>query len=188
LDLTIAVPADDHRAMRAEWEADLLQGAIAESIHAAGVGEVVGSRVSWRLPDGTVLENRSGGMGDIAPEQLFDEESDAQLVARVESRLAAAGLTPETVEIVRAGQPAPAIVVTSQQPRTDVSQAWSTINDIVGRPPRYEGYYFEIRDDQNATVFIQSAAFRTGAGRHYIATSYAGVDPITHGALATTSP
>jgi hypothetical protein len=165
--------------LRPEWEADLTVGAISDALEAAHLGTVAGVHVDVQKPDGTIAYNASGGMGDILPGQSFDAGSDTAIIASITSGLNAAGLTPDTISVLHADQPAPVVVATTADPQAAAKAAAQTIQTIFGQnPPKYEGYYFEVRDARGAVVLIQTEAFRTGASAQWVNPSVAAVSSL----------
>jgi hypothetical protein len=174
IDFEVAALGPTHEAIRAAWEADLVQGAVADNLAALGLGHVVGQRISIRLPDGTVAGNDPGGMGDITPGQQFQSPSDVVLKQTITDGLSAAGLSPVSVDVLHAAQPAPAVVAVSANPSQAAAAANQTVRDLFGQnPPKYEGAYFEVRDLKQNPVFILATSFRTGAGRLWFSSSVA---------------
>ena len=177
-----AVGAVDQAAIRPQWEADLIEGAVADALAATDGEHVAGSTIDWLLPDGRVLPNMGGGMGDVVPGQMFSDLAAGAIKLTLKQRLAQAGLEPTSIEVLHADQPAPAVVATTNDPRSAARAAASTIRLLFGQdPPIFEGYYFEVRDRSGAPVFIQSAAFRSGAGRLWVRPSVEDVSTLNHG-------
>ena len=182
LDFTVTIPGMDERANRSLWEADLVQGAVADALALGGGTAVVGSSISLKLPDGTIRTNMGGGMGDIVTGQKFESPDDGALIDTLTSKLSKFQLNPLSIEILHANQPAPAVVAETSNPRLTAQDASTIVDDLFGRnPPLYEGYYFEVRDSNGDRLFIQSASFRTGAGRLWIRPDLEGAISLHHG-------
>jgi hypothetical protein len=180
LHFVVAVPSREVGTDRAQWEADLIEGAIADALASSGT-TVGGSTIDWRLPDGTILPNQGGGMGDIVPGQTFSNASDASITATLKKGLADNGLIPTSIAILHADQAAPAVIAVTSDPRAAAAAASSTIRALFGQnPPFYEGYYFEVRDLSGKPLFIQSASFRSGSGRQWVDPSLADVTSLLH--------
>ena len=106
-------------------------------------------------------------MGDIAPGQNFSGAADTAIRNAIETELPVYGLKPISMSIARVDQPAPAIVVETQNPDATAKAAQSIVSALFlakDQSPIYEGYYFEVRDAANQPVFIQAASFRSGSG------------------------
>lgn len=159
--------------IHAAWVADLVQGAIAEAFAARGMQPVIGSTVTGDLPNGQTVALQ-GGMGDVAAGQSFSSDSDAAIQQHLEAVLAQANLTPVSITVMHIGQPAPAVVVKTDDPSSAAASAATTIRALFGAdPPLYEGYYFEVDSAAGTPILAQSAAFRTGAGRQWVDPSVA---------------
>jgi hypothetical protein len=182
LHFVVKAPATDERSMRAEWEADLIEGAVADAYAAHGHAPVVGSVVDVELPSGQVAENAAGGMGDVNAGQDFSSSSDAWIESDLKQKLDAVKLTPLSVFIEHVDQPAPAVVLRTDSPSSAVADAANTLRTLFGHSPAtYEGYYFELQDSSSKPILIMSTAYRTGAGRDWVTPAYANVSPISHG-------
>jgi hypothetical protein len=167
--------------IRAAWTADLVQGAIADAFARNGLTPVTGSRITGVLSDGSTVD-LGGGMGDVAAGQSFSDDNVATIEQRIKSALASSALQPVSIDVLHAAQPAPAVVVETDNPAAAAAAANSTINELFGlNPPLYEGYYFEIDDAQGSPVLVQSASFRTGSGRQWVDPRYAADSSLAHG-------
>jgi hypothetical protein len=180
LHFVVGVPAPDERANRARWEADIIVGALADALAQTARPGISGATIEGSLPDNTIIPDLGGGMGDIVPGQEFLDSSDASMKQDLAELLAAAGLTPVSVDVLRADQPAPAVVAETAHPREAAAAAAQTIRSLFGQaPPKYEGYYFELRDTSGQRLFTTSAAFRSGVGRLWVSPSIADVVSLT---------
>jgi hypothetical protein len=165
--ITVEAPADSPAAIRAIWEADLVSGVLRDGMHANG-DRLYATRISLRLPDGTELPNVAGGLGEVSLNQQFDSPRTSDIPEEIGELAAAAGLTVESIEILHADQPAPAVVATTSDPNAVADNLGAITNSIFGKPPKYEGYYLEIRNGRGEPIVIQAADFRTGAGHQWI--------------------
>lgn len=183
VDLVLDVPGEGAQTMRPQWEADLVQGAIAEALEAgARAIRVVGSTFVGRLPDGSNSRDLAGGgMGDITPGQDFMTAPDSEIERTLTQGLAAADLKPVAITVLHAAQPAPAVVASTDHPAAAARAASETIRALFGQTPKYEGYYFEVRGRDGRPLLVQSASFRTGAGRLWIDPSLDAVSSLNHG-------
>lgn len=167
--------------IHAAWEADLVQGVIAEAFAARGMQPVIDSAVTGDLPNGQTVALQ-GGMGDVAAGQSFSIDSDAAIQQRLDAVLTQANLTPVSITVMHVGQPAPAVVVKTSDPSSAAAAAATTIRALFGaNPPLYEGYYFEIENAGGTPILAQSASFRTGAGRDWVDPSVAAASSLIHG-------
>lgn len=171
----VTAPAvKDGRAIEALWQADLVQGAVAE---AAGSSSdlhdtIVGSSLSVLQPDGSIVE-ADGGMGDVARGQRFTTEQDSAIQTNVAGALTQYGLTQISVRIFHARTPAIAVIASTSDPVATAHEYEDIVASLVGSSPRYEGYYLELRDSSGGVIVRASAAFRTGAGRFWVNPAYA---------------
>jgi len=181
LHFIVGVAAKDERVNRPEWESDLIEGAVADAL--AGSGRAVaGSTIDWKLPDGTILRAMGGGMGDILPGQTFSSATTDAIRAALAGELTKLGLRPLQIGVLHADQPAPAVIAETGDPLAAAAAAAADIRDLFGQdPPKYEGYYFEVRDLSGRPLFIQSASFRSGAGRLWISPTVSNAVTLNHG-------
>ena len=177
--------AADFRTLRPRWEVDLLQGAIAEALAAwTPPVKVSGAETTIERPNGTVLVEH-GGMGDIGARLLFTIAADADVRETVRETLSELGLAPVSIEILRAIQPAPAVVARTSEPEAAARAAASTIGTLFGRPSRFVGYYFEVRGPGDEPLFVQAASFRTGAGTTWVSPALEDVISLAYSRGAT---
>jgi len=171
LHFTVRVPAmKEGLDIEPQWQADLIEGAVADlsGANADQAQNLGGSVVSAQLPDGTVVSDIGGGIGDVVHGQAFSSANDATLRAYVGQVLAEYGLDAVEVSTVRAFGVAPSVVAIAHDVSAFAPQYKGFVDSLVGSPPVYEGYYVEIRDPAGNPVLRASAAFRTGAGRLWI--------------------
>jgi hypothetical protein len=151
------------------WEADLVAGALRDELHLAGVhGDLIASNVSVRLPNGKVLENEGGGLGNVAFAQSFSALDDHTIEAGIRAAAQRLNLEVEAVSVLHPLQPAPAVVVRTLEPARFVSNVGLILNQLFEPATRYEGAYLEARDAAGKPVFIQASAFRVGVGQRWI--------------------
>jgi hypothetical protein len=169
------------------WQLDLLQGAVAESVGTSTgnlADAIVGSTFDIQLPNGTLVPNVSGGAGDVAAGQVFGTgvpKSDAAVVLRAQSVLKKQGLVPGSVRVLRVGAPAISVTATIPNGRRLSGGLDQLRRAILGEPPVYEGYYFDIRDSLGNPLLKTSAAFRTGAGRLWVKPGLEAAMGVVHG-------
>ncbi len=165
------------------WEADLLEGAVAELSGTSQNlrSDLDGASFSGVLPTGETVAEIDAGMGDIARGQKFSSDSSASARADVTARLVAAGLTPLDVQIYRPLGPAPAVIAAAADPRSAAAKYRQIVDGVFGNPPKYEGYYIELRDSAGNAFIRASAAFRTGAGRCWIDDAYKSIATLVCG-------
>ena len=167
--------------IHAAWEADLVQGVIAEAFVARGMQPVITSTMTGDLPNGQTV-TLQGGMGDVAARQSFSSDSDAAIQQRLDAVLTQANLTPVSITVMHVGQPAPAVVARTNDPSSAAAAASTTMRALFGaNPPLYEGYYFEIENAAGAPIIAESASFRTGSGRSWVDPSVAASSSLIHG-------
>ena len=136
-------------------------------MHADGES-LYATRVSLRLPDGTIVPNASGGIGNIDYEQDFPSPPAASVASFVRTAAMRAGLDIVSVDVLQPEQPAPELRVKTRDPAGFVANATPIAYRIFGNPPNYEGYYLRVDDEAGAPVFIQATDFRIGAGHEWI--------------------
>jgi hypothetical protein len=186
--VTVAAPAvADGQEIESLWEADLLQGVLAES-QSGGQGNladaVVGSSFSVKLPDGVVVPDVGGGAGDVRAGQTFGgetQESDEVLIQRVKDALASHGLQSVEVRMLRVGEPAALIVAQVTDPSAIHGDFEGIREAVLGSPIGFEGLYLEIRDASGKAFVRTSTAYRTGAGRLWVQPGLDDVVGVSHG-------
>lgn len=161
------------------WVADLIQGAVAERVGASSDlrDDFGGSSFDVRLPDGKLIPDYGGGMGDITRGQEFSNSSDATIASNIDAAAAKYGLRVQSLNIYRADTAAPAVVTSTDNPASAAANLSNIEAAMFGDPPTYEGYYIEIRSGAEAIVRA-SAAFRTGAGRFWVKPEFAGASTV----------
>jgi len=100
--------------------------------------------------------------------QDFTMASNATAEAQVRLALKAAGLKPISVKVFRAFGPAPAVVAATDDPAAAARNYTDLTRSLFGNPPKYEGYYLELRALDGTPIARGSASFRTGAGRFWV--------------------
>jgi hypothetical protein len=185
LHFVVNAAAADERSLHAQWQANLVAGAVADALVRSHTGAPVsGTTIDIRLPDGTVLPEQGGGMGDIARGQQFSQTSDNDLRTAIERRLENTGLNLVRFGVAHVEQPAPDVVVQTNDPQATARSANSLIASLfltTHREPRYEGYYFAVLDSTGSPVLIQTTSFRTGDGSLWYSPSVASVISLVHG-------
>lgn len=166
------------------WEADLLEGAVAELSGTSPNlrSDLDGASFSGVLPSGETVAEIDAGMGDVARGQKFSSDSSVSARADVKARLVAAGLTPIDVQIYSPLGPAPLVIAAAADPRSAAAKYRQIVDSVFGDPPKYEGYYIELRDNGGSAFIRASAAFRTGAGRCWIDDAYKAIATLVCGA------
>lgn len=181
LDFNVPTSGTVAANIRAAWNADLVQGVVAEAFVQRGLPPIVGSKISGEMPDGKSVD-LGGGMGDIQPGQSYSDAGDAAITQWISGLLPQWNLSLDTIDIVRAGQPAPAVVVTSPDPAATVAAATSIVNTLFGQnDPLYEGFFFQVDDPSGEPVLVAAAAYRTGAGHYWVAPSLQASSSANHG-------
>lgn len=178
LDATVAIPAlRDGMEIESLWQADLIEGAVAEQSGTATdlAKDFGGSTFDGQLPDGSVVSDIGGGMGDIVRGQVFSggTASTASITNKIDHVLRDHQLTPISVTVYRPLTAAPAIIASTSDPAAAAADYGSLLHDLIGSTPQYEGYYLELRDSSGQAFVRASASFRTGAGRFWVAPSLA---------------
>jgi hypothetical protein len=140
-----------------------------------------GSTIDGELPDGRIVPDLDGGMGDVQRGQLFTDRSEGAIRASVTAAAAGLGLRLVSLRVLRPLDAAPAIVVESSEPEADAARFAQLIGALLGTPTAFEGYYLELRDGDGNAVARVAASFRTGAGHFWVAPAYRTVVNIPHG-------
>lgn len=154
--------------IRPIWEADLAVGAARDDVAVNGTGTIENASYALALPDGTVLAEAGGGMGNVVAGQRFSAENAARVRPEIAERVATADLRLVELDIRSGMQLAPAVVATTSDPAGFVRRAAETVTAIFGAPGAYEGVYLEVRDTAGSPVFVEAASFRTGHGQRWI--------------------
>ena len=174
---TVRVPKmSDGLDIEPMWEADLLEGAVVEESGTSQnvTGDFGGATFDAILPDGTKVTDASGGLGDVVRGQQFSNASDATTRAAIDAALKSAGLTPIRIDVFHPLDTAVAVIASTSNGQKSATSYTQIATSLFGNPPKYEGYYFEIRNDAGAAFVRASASFRTGAGRLWVAPGFAG--------------
>lgn len=167
---TVAGGANQPESVEPIWEANLVAGALRDELRLMNIkGDLIASNVSVRLPDGTVMKNVAGGMGEVAFGQSFFNASAGPIQAAIRTSAADLGLHIVSIHVLRPLQSAPAVVVSTNEPSKAVKEIDSIIRKLFGGPAEYEGQYLEIRDSSETAVLVQASSFRTGVGMRWIA-------------------
>lgn len=156
------------------WLGNLITGALRDELYSAGQKPLYSSEVSIELPNATLDADVGGGIGGIEPGQVFSSASDASIRATLTASAAAAGYSIDSLDIVHADQPAPALVVTTTNPQAAAANPDAVLTAIFGPPGTYEGEYLEVHAEDGTLVFVQGSAFRTGVGQRWINPVYTG--------------
>jgi hypothetical protein len=161
---TVRVP-DKTAQVRPLWETLLIEGAVAElSGNSADLSDDIGgSVVEGVLPDGSSLGTIGGGMGVSDRGHVFSDASAAEIAASIRSVLPRYGLTEISLQVLHPLGFAPALVVSSTEPRSAIGLWGALWNDLFGDPPRYEGHYFELRDGSGTPIVRQADSWRTSS-------------------------
>jgi len=166
---TVRAPSYSWEIIKPGWEADLVSGALRDAMH-ADRQTLYASRVSFELPDGTVINNGAfgAGTGKIVPQQSFPTPPRDSIDASIRDGAQSAGLRISTVQILSADQPAPAVVAESDDPASFLAQISDHIADLFGDPPRYEGYYLQVNDAAGKPFYVGAFSYRLGNGHEWI--------------------
>ncbi|SRR6266511_4364662 len=166
---TVKAPSDGWAADTALWRTELISGALRDALHANG-DYLAGSRASVLLPDGSKVQSSIGCCGNVTYNQQFDTPSIDKIRSDIEEAAKGTGLTIKSVDIVTADQPAPLVVATTGQDPAEVAAQIPSLGiQLFGKPPRYEGYYLEIRDSTSKDpIAILMTSFRIGSGTEWM--------------------
>jgi hypothetical protein len=157
------------------WEANLLTGDLRDALYADGLQPLVSSTVSVALPDGRVLDDVAGGIGNVRAGQVFSSASPAKVETTLRAAAKAAGLQIGSIEVFDVDQPAPAVVATTTHPLAVASDPDKITNALFGEPgSTYEAYYLQIKDRSGVTVLVEGADFRTGVGLRWANPGFSG--------------
>lgn len=167
--LLFTVRADEAgpSALRAFWEADLVTGAVRDLLVPKNV-TVVSAVTSVALPSGKVVSDARTGMGNVVEGQVFSDDSPQEVELELRRAAEHVGLNVEAISVLRGIQAAPALVVSTEGLDNFATNVDSMVNEIFGIPPRYEGFYFEVKNKDGEPVFRQTAAFRAGVGHRWM--------------------
>jgi hypothetical protein len=172
--ITVKAPVETEEATtRPLWLGNLITGALRDELYSAAQAPLRSSVVSLTLGDGHQVALAGGGIGAVTPGQVFSSGSDQQIRQRITTAAQTAGLTVDSIDIVRAHQPAPAVVVTTSDPRAAAANPDAVLTSLFGEPGTYEGEYLEVRATDGTLVFVQGSAFRTGVGQRWVNPTFA---------------
>jgi hypothetical protein len=157
-----AAPADpspeEQRARDlAEWEVELIQGALRDDFCRAGGRPLVGWSVSGQF--------RGHSDGSYALNQRFPNPSPGEFRERVDLVGRRYGFRPESVRLLRPRELAPIVIVKTDRGRSKFVADVPSIMDLLD--PRssskghdaltFEGFFFEARDDDGPFVRVINA-------------------------------
>jgi len=171
-DATVAVASSDPAALGPGiWQANLIQGAVAERIATTGnlADGISGSDVNGQLPDATIVKDISDGAGDVAAGQRFTSpyQTDADIQQSVEGIVEKAGFTPLEVRVFHPFDTAVSVVFQADDPTAASGSLQQLLTAIEGDTYPYEGVYLEVRIPDGTVLGEESIALRTGAGRQW---------------------
>ena len=173
--ITVKAPVETEEATtRPLWLGNLITGALRDELYSSAQAPLRSSIVSLRIGDGHQVELAGGGIGAVTPGQVFSSASDQQIRQQITAAAQTAGLTVDSIDIVHADQPAPAVVVTTSDPQAAAANPDAVLTSLFGEPGTYEGEYLEVRAADGTPVFVQGSAFRTGVGQRWVNPTFAG--------------
>jgi hypothetical protein len=76
-------------------------------------------------------------------------------------------LDPVSIRVLHPLGDAISIVASTNDPARTLGEFGALRDALFGNPPKFDGYYFEIRDAGGSTLLAASAAFRSGVGRFW---------------------
>lgn len=158
------------------WVGNLITGALRDALFEGSQTALRSSVVSLVLPTGSEITSAGGGIGAVTPGQTFSSGSDSQIEAQIDSAAQSAGVRMDSISIVHADQPAPAVVVTAPDPQGAAANPDGLLTALFGPPGTYEGEYLEVRAPDGSVVFVQGSAFRTGVGQRWVNPAYGGAN------------
>jgi len=143
----------------ANWRASLVDSVLPTAFAERGI-RLNADRVTiiGRLTDGTSEPFDEGG-GLIRTGRDFAHGSDATIKHELTVVLGAAHLTPVSIRVVHIGQPAPAVVVKTDQPHAAQLVAPSRMKLLFGE---YEGYYLVVKSPSGEPLAAIWQNGRTG--------------------------
>jgi hypothetical protein len=142
------------------WEANLAVGALRDEFHANGLARLISSQVSVELPDGRVLRDIGGGVGNVVFGQTFATDATPTIEARIRDAAADEGLHVDSIDVLTPMDPAPAVVVTTTDPKKFGAAVEAVLAHLFGPPGTYEGVYLEAHDSSGETIFLTGRAYR----------------------------
>jgi hypothetical protein len=175
--VNIKAPSKDQGGeVTAEWEAMVLEGAVADRMagDAAHLQDVIGNESTViTLPDGTT-DDVGGGAGYVVSGERFSAEtsglSDEVIRRNVADALSKFGLTSINVRVLHPLGPAVFVTATTSQPDDVASRIDDIQNAFLGTSPdlNYEASYLEIDDAQGTPLARVGNALRNGGGISWI--------------------
>ena len=166
---TVSAAAAGAPSVRGIWEANLVAGLLRDYIHATDHdGELMSGTIDLRLPNGEVVPNASGAIGNVAFAQKFSATSEAASTANLRRRVSDAGLTLRSLDILHPHGLAPALVVEVSDPAAFVKNSETILASLFAPVGAFEGFYFEADDANGAPVLAEAAAYRSGASQLWI--------------------
>ena len=181
LNIAIRAPSiGDGGDVRALWEADLVLGAVADLAGTApsNLENASGASVAKSLSAGGIATELVP-IGAVANRQAFSNEPSSAIIARVRDVAATFGLEVVDVQVLRAYQAAPLVVLRARD-RSVLGELAEIAKALFGVPPLYEGHYLEVQDSAGKPLVRLAAAFRVGADRTWNDPSVTDISGIQH--------
>ena len=160
----ISGPMDGFWLTKANWEGQLLAGAIRDRYAASHLGDIVGTEASYVTPSG----ERAGapsGLGNVIENQRFDIVPGA-LANQVAENAPSLGLTQTRTSVIPVIDDAIDITAVAADPaQTAHSLSDDVIAKLLGRNAlSFEGVLVEVYDSKGTPVIARGFAPRAGSG------------------------
>ena len=169
------------------WQADLAQGAIAEHLVGtqSNLADVVGAPTLTFTGKNGTNSIPVGGAGDISPSQAFGTAgiTDQEATKQIEVSLGEFGLTAVQVRIWHPLDRAAYVVASVPNAKALNGQFDALRQRLLGDPIAFEGLYLEVDLADGTPLVRASTAYRSGAGRLWIAPGMDDVVGAMHGSV-----
>jgi hypothetical protein len=161
--LTVHTPESGPTAIKDLWLAELAAGALRDVLAIKNLAGLDNFQVASQRPDGEVVPVISG-FGNVSSGQVFDTSSEDEITDRMAKGLRSVGLEPVSLTTANALQLSPIVVAKTESPASFVEQATNPRfwEQMLGDYLNYEGYYFELQDQDGKPAVISTAAHRAG--------------------------
>jgi hypothetical protein len=167
--LSVLVPDNDLDAILPFWHANLVVGDLREAMHTADPSRpLFGEAVTLVSSTGKIVNTINTNIGDIAYDQRFSDASQSVLSAAIHEGAAAAGVVVKSIAVFNGLDPAPAVVVSTSDPKAYMANADLNEEKIFRDSTTYEGIYLEVQDAAGDPFLISSSSFRTGIGQTWV--------------------